>query len=168
MSPQQISLNPETLLSAILENLNMQFFAESRQESKLLFRDLQNGEQTPFMHINATKSGEIYCNLALDHSAYVGQLNFSRFRKILATMMMEISHRLEHKEDMNVLSAGEGDMLFNIPGLVREDGATNVLVCGLRQLTPGKAVVRLLFLDPSQYTEAVVSANENGEQGQDA
>jgi len=154
MAQNQISIEPQTLLAAILENLNIQFFADSRDEAKLLFKAIQGDDIVPFMHMAVRSGGEVHCNLTLDSSAYVGKLNFGKFRKILASMMMGISQRLENKEELNILNSDEGDLLYNIPGIVQDEDGLNILVCGLSQGLPGRASINLMFLDPTQYTQA--------------
>lgn len=151
MANDQISIPPRKLVSAILENLNLQFFAATRADAKLLFAALLNVEQVPFMHMAVKSGGEVYCNLTLDTSACVGKLNFGKFRQILATMMLNMSNVLDEGEEPNVLTSEQGDMLFNIPGMMEIDDNFNVLVCGLKQTAPGRADINLMFLDPSQY-----------------
>jgi hypothetical protein len=155
MSYQQIDLDPTLFLGALLENLNSHFFANSRDESKQLYMSLAGQKAVPFMHVNAAESGEIFCDLALDNSQYVGKLNYGQFRKCLAVMMHSISNRIEAKQDLNVMNSENGDILFNVPGIVQSDSTVNVLVSGISQAGPGKIVIRLMFLEPSQYITAV-------------
>ena len=42
-------------------------------------------------------------------------------------------------------------MIFNTPGIIKSGDDVNVLVSGLRQVGPGLATIRLLFLDPDKY-----------------
>ncbi len=151
MAQNQLSIPPRKLVSAILENLNIQFFADTRADSKLLYKAIINKEQVPFMHMAVRSGGEVHCNLTLDCSCYAGKLNFGKFRQSLATMMLAMSNLLDTDQEPNILSSKEGDMLFNIPGVFEDDGNTNVLVCGMAQTAAGKANITLMFLDPSQY-----------------
>lgn len=151
MANDQISIPPRKLVSAILENLNIQFFADTRSDAKLLYQAIINNEQVPFMHMAVRSGGEVHCNLTLDCSCYLGKLNFGKFRQSLATMMLAMSNLLDTDQEPNILSSEKGDMLFNIPGVFETDGNTNVLICGLAQTAPGRADISLMFLDPSQY-----------------
>ena len=160
MSYQQIDLDPALFLGALLENLNNHFFANTRDESKRLYMSLAAQKTVPFMHVNAAESGEIYCDLALDNSEYVGKLNYGQFRKCLAVMMHSISNRLEAKQDLNVMNSENGDILFNVPGIVQSDSTLNVLVSGISQAGPGKIVIRLMFLEPNQYVAATSPATD--------
>ena len=151
MQHEQTELEPSQLLSALLENLNVQFFADNRTDAKRLYQTINGGQQVPFMHIAFPNGGEIACDLALDHSQHVGKLSFGKFRKSLATMMQAIAARVEEKQDFNILNSQDGDMLFNIPGIIKSEGEVNVMISGMRQTAPGRATIRLLFLDPAQY-----------------
>ena len=151
MHHEETELDSTQLLSAMLENLNTQFFADNRADAKRLYLAINDGQQVPFMHIAFPNGGEITCDLALDHSQHLGKLSFGKFRKSLATMMQAMAIRIEEKQDFNILHSQEGDMLFNIPGIIKSEGNVNVLISGLRQTAPGRATIRLLFLDPSQY-----------------
>jgi hypothetical protein len=161
MSHEQVSIQPRALLSAINENLNRYFYADSRDSSKQLFKIIADGQSTPFMKINMGDSGEVYCELKLDTTLHVGKLNFSKFRRGLAAMMLGIHTRLEADEALNVMTSQNGDIMFNIPGVFQADDEdeTNILVCGMSQTGPGKAYISLMYLDPTQYVEAVVSSN---------
>ena len=161
MSYQQIDLDPRLFLGALLENLNNHFFANTRDDSKRLYVSLTEKTSVPFMHINAAESGEIHCDLALDSSEYVGKLNYGQFRKCLAVMMQSVSSRIEAKQDLNVMNSDNGDILFNVPGIVQSDSQLNVLVSGVSQTGPGKVVIRLMFLDPSLYVAALKPQSED-------
>ena len=160
MSHEQVTIQPKALLAAINENLNRYFYADSRDSSKQLFKILLDGQSTPFMKINMGDSGEIYCELKLDTSLHLGKLNFSKFRKGLAAMMLGIHTRLEADDALNVMNSQNGDTMFNIPGIYQDEEETNVLVCGMNQTGPGLACISLMYLDPGQYVEAVVAVNK--------
>ncbi len=151
MHHEETEINPSELLTALVENLNVQFFADNRTDAKRLYHTIADGEEVPFMHIGFPNGQEIKCNLAMDHSQHKGKLSFSKFRKSLATMMHSLTIRLEEKQDFNILHSQEGDMIFNTPGIIKTDDDVNVLVSGLRQTAPGLATIRLLFLDPEKY-----------------
>jgi len=154
MSYQEVSLNPKLLLAAINTNLNSHFFASKRPAAKQLYHEIADGKDAPFMRIDTGEAGEVLCELALDSSMYVGKLNFGRFRKSLATMMLAITDRIDAEEKLNALSSQQGEIMFNVPGFVNEDEQLNVMVCSFKSLGPGMATVRLMYLDPEQYVAA--------------
>jgi hypothetical protein len=160
MSYQQVSLQPKLLLAAVNENLNRHFYAESRDAAKNLYNTICDEASAPFMRIDTGESGEILCDLALDTSLYVGKLNFGKFRKALAMMMLGIKERIENDQPLNAMSSDSGEVLFNIPGIITEDNQMNVMVCSFKQMGPGLSTVRLMYLDPDRYTAAAQQATD--------
>lgn len=161
MSNHEVSLNPKSLLSAVLDNLNMHFFSGTRDQAKQFYKVLCDDHPAPFMKIDMGENGEVFCELSLDQSLYVGKLNFGKFRKNLAMMMHAIKERIDQEASLTAMTSNTGEILFNIPGVVKEDNQINIMVCSFRQLGAGLATVRLLFLDPDKYAAAVQSANED-------
>ena len=155
MSNEEVNLDPKALLTAMHNNLNTQFFSDSRDDAKQLFNAIADGKQVPFMRINTESHGEIICHLNLDHSQYIGKLNFGNFRKALALLLKRVAEKISGNEDLNVLNSEHGDTIFNVPGIIEsENNVFNVLVSGLRQHAAGQMSIRLIFLDPTQYADA--------------
>ena len=161
MSNHEVSLSPKLLLAAVLNNLNLHFFDSSRDQAKQFYKVLCDESPAPFMKIDTGETGDVFCELSMDQSLYVGKLNYGKFRKSLASMMHAIKNRLEDDTPLNAMSSNTGEILFNIPGIVQEDNQVNIMVCSFRQLGPGLATVRLLYLDPVNYATAVKDANIN-------
>lgn len=161
MSYQDVSLNPKQLLAAINANLNRHFFASARHTAKQLFHKIEDGEDAPFMRIDMGDAGEVLCELALDTSLYVGKLNFGRFRKSLAAMMVGLAKGIEAEGKLLALKSKQGEIMFNIPGATEEDGQLNVLVCSFKALGPGLATARLMYLDPEQYVVAATAKKDS-------
>ena len=151
MNNTSVNLDPSQLLTAISANLDSQFYAATRDHSKRLFTDIADGEPMPFLQLNTKRSGDINCNLQLDSSQYTGKLSFSKFRKAMAVMLLGIKTRIDEGESLNMLTSDQGDIMFNIPGVLQNKDGTNVMVCGLRQIQPGLINIRLMFLDPVAY-----------------
>jgi hypothetical protein len=160
MSFQEINLDPAQFLAAFNENLNNRFYAQSRAEAKILYQQLVDGESEPFMHIGVADTGEVICNLSLDYSEYVGKISFSKFRKALAMMMLNIKRRLESDQGFNPLVSESGEMLFNVPGVLQGADATNVIVCSFSATGPGRASIRLMYLNPESYVQAAAAVSE--------
>ncbi len=152
MTTQAVSLHPNKLLKAIIENLNAQFFADQRDNAKRLFQFIQGGDTAPFMRIQTGDTGEIFCEIGLDHTEYTGKLSFGKFRKNLSTMIHVINERLKQEDRVQHLSSDTGEMLFNLPGIVedKKDGVS-MLVCSVKQRAPGLMMIRLMYLDAEQF-----------------
>ncbi|GAA6138224.1 hypothetical protein NBRC116583_19710 [Arenicella sp. 4NH20-0111] len=166
----QVNLKTDLLLNAILTHLNQRFFTDSRDAAKTLFNHIAQGERIPFMKFDLGESGEMVCELELETSEYIGRLNFGKFRRGLALMLQGIHQRLEAKESLNPLSSETGELLFNIPGILKTDDGVNIMVCGFRPLAAGLYSVRLMYLEPKAYTEAAgldMTSMETNDDGPD-
>lgn len=163
MTQQEVNLDPRQLMAALIENLDRHFYAASRDDAKQLYKALADGNIARFMHVKMEDDSELFCHLALDSTQYVGKLNFGRFRKGLAMMLLSAKKRLEKGEDLNVMNSQSGDVLFNVPGIVNADDGTNVLVCGLQQAAPGQVTIRLMYLNPDHYADAAIAGREKAE-----
>lgn len=150
----QFKLKPELLLSAININLNTQLFTATRAYSKNLFNSLADGKRQAFMKLELGEDNEVVCELELDASEHVGSLNYGKFRKALAMMMTSIKQNIDTKTNINPMSSQTGELLFNIPGVLKTQDDCNVLVCSFKQIAPGLALVRLLYLDPDAFAKS--------------
>lgn len=160
MSFQEISLDPVQFLAAFNDQLNNRFYAHSRADAKILYQQLVDGEPEPFMEIGAGDSGEVICNLVLDHSEHVGKLSFSKFRKGLAMMMLNLKNRIDEEKSLNPMSSDSGEVLFNVPGVLESAGDTNVIVCSFSQAGPGRATLKLMYLNPESYVQAAAAVSD--------
>jgi len=155
MAYNEISLTPEKILTAIHQQLNIQFFGTQKVESKQMFTRLNEGRALPFLQISSAEQGEIIGHLALDHSEFVGRLNFSQFRDCLAAHLNHVARKLNNKEGLNVFTEEQtGALLFNLPGIIQTEEQINVMVCGVEQMKPGHILIKLMFLDPVQFQQA--------------
>ncbi len=150
----QVNIKPEVVLNAINTHLNQRFFVEPRDAAKALFNSLNEGNSEPIMKFELGDKGEVYCELELDSSEHVGKLNFGKFRKGLAMMMIGIHKRVEAQENLNPMASETGELMFNVPGILKSADALNIMVCSFRQRAPGLASVRLMYLDPNAYAKA--------------
>ncbi len=161
MSNSAVELKSEDLLAALNHNLDHQFFLSDRTTAKQRFSVLKQGDELPIMKLGFSDDSEVHCTLSLDHSEYVGKLNFGGFRKHLAMMMHAIKNRLDNSQPLNVMRDASGQVLFNVPGIVRDEDATNVLVCGLVQTNANEAKINLMFLNPDAYDAALAATQSN-------
>ena len=150
MSNVQVELQSAGLLTVIHNNLGSLFLEAEKTDAKLLFKSIASGDVVPFVKVATRGSGEIICDLTLDHSCFIGKLNFGSFRRALAMHLSRVAEKLQNKEDLNIYTNEEsGDMLFNIPGLIEDDGVVNILTTGIRQQRAGVLTIQLMFLDPA-------------------
>ena len=136
-------------MTAVYNNLNKRFFEATRNDAKQLYMAVRDGRGIPFMAIVIPDKGDINCSLALDQSQFVGKLNFTFFRRALASHLQRIAEKLGAHEDVNMYTnEANGDKIFNLPGLVETNNAVNILVTCIEQREAGSMTIRLTFLDP--------------------
>ena len=153
MSNASIDLDLTELLAAIHSNMNQRILQASKSVAEDLYVKLAAGKALPFMEISSPDLGDVSCDLALDHTQFVGKLNFSHFRNALALHMQQIAATLANKEDLSVFTSEESDdIIFYLPGVIEDGGTMNVLVTGVEQRVDGKMTIRLMFLDPSSLS----------------
>ena len=152
MRNDSIELDTATFLTVIHNNYKRLFLDSSETDAEEGYRKLMDDQTVPIVEISAPDQGEVTCDLALDHSQFLGTLNFSRFRNALIAHLSQISDTLKSEDELNVLTNEDtGDIVYYVPGIVEEDGTINVLVTGVEQRTAGELTVRLMFLDPQQF-----------------
>ncbi len=152
MSNVSIELDTATFLTVIYNNYKRLFLDSSEIDAEEEYRKLMDDQTVPIIEISAPDQGEVTCDLALDHSQFLGTLNFSRFRNALIAHLSQIADILKSEDELNVLTNEDtGDVVYYVPGIVEEDGTINVLVTGVAQRTAGELTVRLMFLDPQQF-----------------
>ncbi len=153
MNNASIELDLVELLSAIHSNINQRILMVSKPVAKNFFRELADGKSLPFMEINSPEMGDVSCELALDHTQFVGDLNFRLFRNALVSHMQRITTTLQEKQDLSVFTNEEtDDIIFYLPGIIEDGNTMNVLVTGIEQRTAGHMTVRLMFLDPTKLS----------------
>jgi len=160
MAQEQMHINESDLMGAVNAGLNACFYDASREGSKQIFNAINDGQQVQFIRMSATNGNEIHCDISLDSSLYDGKLNFSKFRRSLAVMMLAIQQRIDAEESLNMLTSEAGDIMFNVPGIVKSGDVINILVAGFRQLGSGKGLVRLMYLEPNNYIETAQRSRE--------
>jgi len=147
-----VSMQPEQLLSLAVQALQGGFYAAQRNDARQLFKEIEKGKKTELFKLKLNNGREIQGNICLDKSEFIGKLGYSNFRAALGVMLSRSTEKLQEKQELNILSSEQtGEMLFNIPGLVEENGQANVLVLAVSQHSPGDLLLRLMFLDPAQF-----------------
>lgn len=153
MNNVSLDLDTTTFLTVIHNNYKRLFLDSSEAEAKTEFGKLMDDGRVPIIEISARDQGEVTCDLALDHSQFLGTLNFSRFRNALIAHLNQIADTLKSEDELNILTNQDtGDIVYYVPGIVEEDGTINVLVTGVEQRTAGRLTIRLMFLDPQQLS----------------
>lgn len=156
---QAISLQPQQLLTLAQQVLYKCFFEASREQAKQIYNEIEKGKQATLFSIEMGQGQQMQGKLALDHSEFIGRLNFSHFRTALGGMINHISDKAKNKEEPTTFTNQQnGELLFHVPGFVEENGQLNVLVLTVVQPSRGVLAFRLMFVDPNQYVKKTPEA----------
>ncbi len=159
MVNQHIDLDAKELLSLVHNALNRSFFQASRTEAKQQFQSIANGERVPLMKLELHSGDTFDCQLGLDFSEFVGNINFSVFREAVASHLYRIAQALRKNEEVNLFtSETSSEVIFHHPGIIENDGQYNVLVTGIEQGGGNSLFIKLQFLNPEKLAEAASSS----------
>lgn len=164
-SPPQDLPKDKFLLIAI-NVLHRKLVVAQRTEAKRLSRELLEGRVAELTTVKMEDESLLHCRLELDHSEFKGKLNFSALRDSLNVLIQNISQALRDKRDVTVFNMDkrESSVLFGITGVTMEAGQSNVLVLGADTSgEPGNALLRLVYLDPQQFTNQGKAATGQAE-----
>lgn len=160
MVENNIDLDAKELLTLVHNALSKTFFQVPRTQAKQLFQSIIGGEKIPLMTLGLRSDDEFKCELALDSSEFIGNLNFRFFRDALASHLHRIAFILKNDEKINIFTnTHNNDVIFHHPGVIDTDGRVNILVSGIEQRQADTISVKLLFLDPAKLEEAAASSS---------
>lgn len=148
---RQVGMEPLRFATAAVNVLDVTFMRPSRAQAKRFFARVQGGGVLDVASMRFEDGAEVRFRVALDHSAFRGRFGFSGFRAALAQLLTRLAERVRMKGDLNIYTAENGAMLFNVPAVVRDEGEVNVLMLGIDPPEAGYATLRLQFLDPKQF-----------------
>jgi len=148
----KIQLEPREILKIINFSLAERFFRDAKKERpEKLFALLCDDKKPWIIDIKDDDEDKVNCLLELDKSGYQGELDYASFQSGLASTLHHVSDVLTKGTDINLMQDAEnGDLLFNIPGVVKNDNQVNLMVLGVSTREVGKLTVRIHFLDPEQ------------------
>ena len=148
---QDFEIQPTELMQAIIKGMNQLFFIVEEDEAESLFKEIDKGEKPKILNFE-TKSGNLDCTLELDASEYIGELDFSTFRSLLASHIHNAAEVLKKNEQLNLFMNQElQELVFHHPGVMVTEDQLNLLVSSVRQTSAGIISIKLMCLDPSQF-----------------
>jgi hypothetical protein len=142
------------LLVVMTDVLHRTVLSVPRAQAKVIFRDIEKGGVVPLLRLQLEDNTELLVQLSLDVSEFVGTLRFSVFKQCLDAMLHTIAARLASKSDELNLFTDEssGQRLFLLPGVVQEQGRSQVLVMGMSHNSrEASLTICLQYLDPVQF-----------------
>ena len=153
---KEININLVELVNIGAKILDQMFFKAPKDKAKPVYKELKGGKQLPVGSITFQKTLESNVSLALDYSEFVGPgFNFDVFLAALQGILMQIATQFKKKGDLNVLTSEQGGVLIHLPGAVKIDDQYNVMVLSFEMGDIQNILIRLMFVDPSQYDAAL-------------
>lgn len=149
---QAIGQDKFLLMSANL--LHRALIEPSRTACKRVYRELAEGQAVHLANVEMEDKSQARFTLALEHSEYLGRLNFGAFRASVAALLGNISKALKEEKELKTFNAQQdsGAMIFGITAVTLEGGKPNVMVLAAH---PGEqdetTKLQLMYLDPSQF-----------------
>lgn len=161
---QSQSIPREKFMLMAVNLLHKAFVEAARTDAKSTFREIAESRVVPLTTVRMEDDSTSRFKLALDYSEFKGKLNYGAFRASLATLINNITQALRDEREINVFNA-QGDantMIFGITAVTLEDDQPNVLVLGADLGSAvGEVMLRLMYLDPSQFTAQEAVASES-------
>ena len=154
---QKQSISQEQFLTISINLINRALLELPRTEAKQVFKELSVGKILPLPQVRMEDQSLVRFDLALDHSEYVGKLNFGGFRGSLALLLSNTANAINDKQAISVLNAEHSPELrmFGITAVTVEDEQPNVMVLGSDTSSANaRVLLKLMYLDPAQFTPA--------------
>jgi hypothetical protein len=152
----QQNIPKDKFLIIAINLLHRYFIAAGRTPAKRLFREIHEGLTVPLTAVRMEDDSTVSFKLCMDHSEYVGQLNFSAFRGGLGVLLGNTSRALQSKQEVTVFNMDQrpGSVLFGVTGVSVADGRPSVMALGADvDGQPGTVTLRLMYLDPAQFIQ---------------
>ena len=158
---QKQSISQQQFLTIAINLINRALLETSRTDAKNLFKELGLGKVLPLSQVRMEDESRVRFDLALDHSEYVGKLNFGAFRGSLALLLSNVARALQENQTISVLNAEHSPdvRMFGITAVTVEDEQPNVMVLGSDTSgASARVLLKLMYLEPGQF----VSSGDEG------
>jgi hypothetical protein len=149
------SIPKDKFLVMSVNLLHRQFIEAGRTEAKRDYREIAEGRSLVMTSVQMEDNSKILFRLSLDQTEFAGDLRFSAFRTGLNSLLANISMALQEEKDVPVFTQDDqpGCILFGISSVTVQDDRVSVLALGAdMEGRPGTVTLRLMYLDPSQFT----------------
>lgn len=159
---KKFNLNLVQVLDLGCGILHQAFFKQKPDAAKALLKDLKAKKRISLGALtlsNKDADGEVKDSLEvplaveLDYSEFKGGgFSFPAFQAALQAMLNQVAQTLKAKKDLNLLTNQKtGGALVHQPGVIKIGEQHNVMVIAIEPGGKEDIVLRLMFVDPSQY-----------------
>lgn len=151
------SMSREQFLTVAVNLLHRVLVESGRTEAKNLYRALIEGKRVALTNVQMEDKSTVRFDLALDHSEFEGNLNYSAFRASTRTLLANLAAAVREGVDVPTFGA-EGDannMIFGVSGVTEEDGVPAVMVLSANLGGRDASVLlRLMYLNYRQFAQS--------------
>jgi hypothetical protein len=146
-------MEPDKFLRVATNVVFKTLLETQRAEAKRLFNSISEGKRVSVLNVRMEDDSEMRFDMSLDHSEYRGaRLNFTAFRESVAGLVAALTNAQQQDAAISVFTEqSDGSMLFGVPGVTREGEHLNALMLGVNTRGPGTVLLKLMYLDPSQF-----------------
>ncbi len=150
---QQYKIKPDQFLTVASNVLYKTLLEAPRTDAKNLYKAIFEGKRVALIDVRMDDDSTVRFDLSLDHSEFCGErLNFKAFRDSLSGLVIALSENLRQQTGTPVFTEQrDGSTLFGVPGVTRESNQVNLLMLGIDVARPGSVLLKLQYIDPSQF-----------------
>ena len=151
---QKQSISQEQFLTIAINLINRALLEVPRTQAKNLFKELSLGKILPLSEVRMEDESLVRFDLGLDHSEYVGKLNFGGFRGSVALLLSNTARALQDNAPITVLNAEHSPdvRMFGVTAVTLDDEQPNVMVLGSDTSgASARVLLRLMYLEPGQF-----------------
>ncbi|MCB1705956.1 MAG: hypothetical protein KDI17_13910 [Halioglobus sp.] len=159
------SMPQDKFLLVAFNLLHRAFIEPTRTQAKALYQQVAAGTAVNLTKVQLEDKSTAAFQLSLSHSEFKGRINFGAFRASVKALVANIAQALREERELKVFSAlhGGSAMIFGITAVTLEDGQHNVMVLAVdAREDEATTVLQLMYLDPSQFTEAATAPRTEG------
>ncbi|TGD76026.1 hypothetical protein E4634_00285 [Mangrovimicrobium sediminis] len=151
------SLSRNQFLTVAVNLLHKALVESPRTDAKNLFKALAQGKRVALTNVQMEDKSTVRFDLALDHTEFHGNFNYSAFRASTRTLMANIAAAVQEDKEVSTFGAenNEDKMIFGIPAVTMEEGQPTVMVLaadlGGRDAS---VLLHLMYLGHEQFQQA--------------
>lgn len=141
--------------------LHRAFVDSTRTKAKSIYREMAAGKIVSLTSVEMEDKSSVRFDIALDHSEYLGSINFGAFRSSVAVLIASLGENLKKEEQIKVFTEQDNPnaMIFGVTAVTQESKEPNIMVLGA-DMTSGNASVllKLMYINHEQFTAAQETA----------
>ena len=146
------SLSQEKFLTVANNILFKSLLEAQRTSAKNVYNAVHEGKRVALITLRMEDDSESRFDLSLDHSEFLGKLNFGSFRASVQSLVASISDHLQQEKPLQVFTEEtSGTVLFGIPGFTQENEQLNALMLAADTAVPGLVHLKLQYMEPGQF-----------------